>query len=477
MRYAFLIVWIIVCVPALLFAAEMPVDVIIINTSIQTPMLQALSSITKEAVKEAFVDCRQLVPADIESFSGMTGMQSPGDIIGKAHLYGVSLIVYMRVFLVGPVYYCELTFKPLDDTSSFIEETVTVQATIARNIPLKAKREIIKRHKDMLQCTIKTKVDSSSYIIDAGQWHGLDKKVYILRNGRICAVKVVHRYTALVQLDDGYGAGDTLMLPSMVNRTDLLAAIVKTIHENVVYEYSGKQLLKGDNDSKRAIEGCCVVNPFGNILLPGYGAFLATHYLGFTHTDPEWWGVYTGASAVVLQLGLVPVLGTGKVNFFPWVKDHDKTDSQYRLHMYLWATLPVTYTVAFFNQLAYAYQKQRLLPPFFDEKDITAVLISAIVPGGGLFYKGERLLGYGYWIGEFTLGGLLAYNWHNKSRRTLLAGMLIGIKLVELVHAWIATPAYTVYSYELSHNAIPINVGVGSFGNELCFYAHFSKNY
>lgn len=463
--------------PALLFATEMPADVIIINTSIQTPMLQALSSITKEAVKEAFADCRQLVPADVESFSGMTGIQSPGDITGKAHLYGVSLIVYMRVFLVGPVYYCELTFKPLDDTSSFIEETVTVQATIAKNIPLKAKREIIKRHKDMLQCTIKTKVDSSTYIIDAGQWHGLDNKVYVMRNGKKCAVKVVHRYTALVQLDDGYGVGDTLPLPSAVNRNDLLAAIVKRIHENVVYEYSGKQLLKGDSDSKRAIEGCCVVNPFGNILLPGYGAFLATHYLGFTHTEPEWWGVYAGASAVVLQLGLVPVLGGGKVNFFPWVKDHDKTDAQYRLHMYLWATLPVTYTVAFFNQLAYAYQKQRLLPPFFDEKDVTAVLISAIVPGGGLFYKGERLLGYGYWIGEFTLGGLLAYNWQDKSRRTLLAGMLAGIKLVELIHAWIATPAYAVYSYELSHNTVPINVGVGGTGNELCFYAYFSKNY
>ncbi|HOJ27454.1 MAG TPA: hypothetical protein PL059_00105, partial [Spirochaetota bacterium] len=155
------------------YADDMPVDVVIINTSIQTPMIQALSSITQNAVKEAFEECKQLVPADAESFISMTGVQAPGDIIGKAHLYGISLLVYMRVFLVGPVYYCELSFKPLDDKVAFKEETVTVQGTIARNIPLKAKREIIKRHQDVLQCTIKTKIDARTYVVNAGQWHGL----------------------------------------------------------------------------------------------------------------------------------------------------------------------------------------------------------------------------------------------------------------------------------------------------------------
>ena len=459
------------------YADDMPVDVIIVNTSIQTPMIKALSSITEKAVKEAFVECRQLVPSEAESFFNMTGIQSPDDIIGKAHLYGVSLLVYMRVFLVGPVYYCEMAFKPLDSSVTFKEETVTVQATIAQNIPLKAKREIIKRHQDILQCSIKTKVDARIYIIDAGQWHGLTEKTYTLANGKHCAVKVVRRYTALVQLDGDYAVGDMLAMKSTVSRKDLLDAITAKIHDNISYERSGKELLKGDSDSKRAIEACCIVNPFGNILLPGYGAFLATHYMGFTHTEPEWWGVYAGAGAVIVQLGLVPALGKGVVNFFPWVQDHDKTDAQYRLHMYLWATLPLTYTVAFFNQLAYAYEKQRYLPPFFADKDITALLISAIVPGGGLFYKGNRLWGYMYWLSEFSMGGLLAYNWQYKERRILWAGLVTGIKLVELFHAWVATPAYTGYLYELSHNTTPINVGVGGFGTELCFYAYFSKNY
>ncbi len=160
MRNAFLIVCMLLygmlCMKAV-HADDMPVDVIIINTSISTPMIKALSSITQDAVKEAFVECRQLVPADAESFTNMTGIQSPGDVVGKAHLYGVSLLVYMRVFLVGPVYYCELSFKPLDDTVPFKDETVIVQGTIAKNIPLKAKREIIKRHQNVLHCSIKTK--------------------------------------------------------------------------------------------------------------------------------------------------------------------------------------------------------------------------------------------------------------------------------------------------------------------------------
>lgn len=479
MRNAFLIicllpVYAMLCMKAV-YADDMPVDVIIINTSIQTPMIQALSSITQNAVKEAFEECKQLVPADAESFISMTGVQAPGDIIGKAHLYGISLLVYMRVFLVGPVYYCELSFKPLDDKVAFKEETVTVQGTIARNIPLKAKREIIKRHQDVLQCTIKTKIDARTYVVNAGQWHGLTQKTYTLLNGKQCTVNAVHRYTALVQVDGDYTAGDMLALNSTVCKKDLLEAITAKIHENVVFERSGKELLKGDSDSKRAIEACCVVNPFGNILLPGYGAFLATHYLGFTHTEPRWEGVYTGAAVVMMQLGLVPALGKGQVNFFPWIQDRDKTDAQYRLHVYLWATLPVTYTVAFFDQLAYAYERHRYLPPFFADKDVMAVLVSAIVPGGGLFYKGNRLWGYGYWLSEFTLGGVVAYK--QAGNRNILLGILAGIKVVELFHAWLATPAYMVYSYELSHNTTPINVGMSSFGNELCFYTYFSKNY
>ncbi|MEW6525288.1 MAG: hypothetical protein AB1444_01315 [Spirochaetota bacterium] len=479
MRNAFLIVCMLLysmlCIKAV-HADDMPVDVIIINTSIQTPMMKALSSITQDAVKEAFVECRQLVPADAESFINMTGVQSPGDIVGKAHLYGVSLLVYMRVFLVGPVYYCELSFKPLDDTVPFKDETVIVQGTIAKNIPLKAKREIIKRHQNVLHCSIKTKVDAHTYVINVGQWHGLTEKTYTLLTGKQCTVNVVRRYTALVLLDGDYTAGDMLAINSTVCKEELLESVTAKIHENIASQRSGKDLLKGDSDSKRAIEACCVVNPFGNILLPGYGAFLATHYLGFTHTEPQWQGVYTSAAAVIVQLGLVPALGKGKVNFFPWIQDRDKTDAQYRLHMYLWATLPITYTVAFFDQLAYAYEKQRYLPPFFADKDITAVLVSAIVPGGGLFYKGNRLWGYGYWLSECTLGGLLAYDWQGGNQHILL-GMLAGIKLVELFHAWLATPAYTVYSYELSHNTTPINVGMSSFGRELCFYTYFSKNY
>jgi len=174
---------------------------------------------------------------------------------------------------------------------------------------------------------------------------------------------------------------------------------------------------------------------------------------------------------------LVPALGNWDVNFFPWVNGN-KTNAQYRLGIYLWATLPVTYTVAFFNQLSYAYQKQKVLPPFFLHDDVTAFVASAIVPGGGLFYKGYRLWGHAYWLTECTLGGLLTYHWEDGGKRAVFAGALIGIKLIELIHAVLASPAYSVYTYELSNNEnVHVDVGMAPFQNEPCFYAYFFKNY
>ena len=479
MRNAFLIVWCAVysVIGTAAYADDVPIDVVIVNTSVDTPMIKALSSITSEAIKEAFENGRQLVPYDAQTFLQITNTKSADEIVGKAHLYGVSLIVYMQVFLVGPVYTCNLTFKPLEAMSTFKEETITIHSTIPKNIPLKAAKEILKRHSDFLLVTIKQKINTNTYIIDAGQWHGLQQGRYTLTDGAECVVVSVKRYSALVTIHADYNEGQQITLNAGNKFPMIIKRIDAQIHENINQEYSGKKLLKGDSDGKRAIEATCVVNPLGNIVLPGYGAFLSTHYLGFSHSEPDWPGIYVALGAVATQLMLVPSLGNLDVNFFPWVNGN-KTNAQYRLGIYLWATLPVTYTVAFFNQLSYAYQKQKVLPPFFLHDDVTAFVASAIVPGGGLFYKGHRLWGHTYWLTECSLGGLLTYYWEDGGKRAVFAGAFIGIKLIELIHAVIASPVYSMYTYELSNNEnVHVDVGMAPFQNEPCFYAYFFKNY
>nr|HPK43764.1 hypothetical protein [Spirochaetota bacterium] len=63
MRNAFLIVWCVVhsVIGTAAYADDVPIDVVIVNTSVDTPMIKALGSITSEAIKEAFKNGRHLV--------------------------------------------------------------------------------------------------------------------------------------------------------------------------------------------------------------------------------------------------------------------------------------------------------------------------------------------------------------------------------------------------------------------------------
>ncbi len=88
---------------------------------------------------------------------------------------------------------------------------------------------------------------------------------------------------------------------------------------------------------------------------------------------------------------LLPELLAGfKINFFPWKEDSDKTEKMQNLQTFLWFSLPVTFSVAYMDQLAHQFAVTEHVPPFFNDRDNAAAIFSLFLPGGGLYYKGYR---------------------------------------------------------------------------------------
>ena len=253
-----------------------------------------------------------------------------------------------------------------------------------------------------------------------------------------------------------------------------------SIHNLVRRKGTEAMLLENSPGEKRLFEGICIINPGGNLLLPAYGAYLSTHYMGFDNPEPSTPGLVAAAVFTGTQLTLPVVLTGFRANFFPWVHDRDKSDSMNRLHVFLWGTLPVTYTTAFLDQLAYQYHRAEVLPPLFESRDSFAVTLSALFPGGGLFYKGHRLYGWGYYSSEMIAAGILAYQGTGNITGKAALATLGGLKLVEILHAWLVEPSYRVYTLEMEEGKhMPeISMGVYSPGeDETCISCDVTMRY
>jgi hypothetical protein len=157
---------------------------------------------------------------------------------------------------------------------------------------------------------------------------------------------------------------------------------------------------------------------------------------------------------------MLPGMLTGfKTNFFPWVKDSDKTSEMQRLHIFLWASLPLTYSASFYNQLAWQYHSKDLLPPLFIDSDNTAAVISLFVPGGGLFYKGQRGAGFAFYAAEMSLLGYGIYTGESEKRRAAFIG-LAAVKVIDIAAAYFVPPGYRVFRDEISGSAPSFSMGI-----------------
>ena len=152
-----------------------------------------------------------------------------------------------------------------------------------------------------------------------------------------------------------------------------------------------------------------------------------------------------------------------KCNFFPWNQDSDKPDGVRRLHVLLWATIPLNYSVAYLDQLASILDRTSHLPPFFYHRDCAAATLSLFVPGGGLFYKGRRVEGWCYYLGEMALAGYGAHQWERGDRGRYAIAALGALKLVEIAHAFFAEASYRSFRREIDRETESARLDTGLF--------------
>jgi hypothetical protein len=224
------------------------------------------------------------------------------------------------------------------------------------------------------------------------------------------------------------------------------------LEHTIDYKYGlHNTLLKGADVEKKYLEGVCVINPGANACIPGYGAHLATRYLGFQDVSPSIPGIVVTCALFLTHLTLTESMTAFQTNFFPGIKDSDKTWGIYNLQIFLWSTLPVTATIGFLDQLAHQFKATEHLPPYFENRDVAALCMSAFIPGGGLFFKGYRLAGWAYYFAEMALLGYGTYVYDQKNRNNnyMYAFIAVGVvKLAEIFNAYFIKSSYAFYNNE-----------------------------
>ncbi len=375
---------------------------------------------------------------------------------------GAELLCMLDLSAENSLFKLSIKIEPVDDALSGLKRDIIVTARIPANIAARGALEILQMMKsEKLKCRI-TGDRNGVYTVNAGQWHGLVPGIYRTTAGD-AEVFSVDRFSSLVK---GISAkpGDLIEFSLYPDVERQVVKLKREIDENTSRFYGTDSVLnKRMGSAKESILGTCVVNQGASFCLPGYGSFLSLEYMGIEKGEPDFPGVFATAGLTALHFTLPSMMNSFDINFFPWVMDSDKSRGDQRLQYFLWGTLPLTFSVSFYNQLAYQYQRKSLLPPLFDEHDTTAAVVSIFIPGGGMFYKGYRLEGWSFYLAEMSMGGYAAYEWDKTSGKAAAGGLLL-LKAVEVAVSYAVTPSYAVYRNEISSNYPDFSVGINRDG-------------
>jgi hypothetical protein len=363
----------------------------------------------------------------------------------------VDMFVLVSLYQRGRTIFAEMRVTPLKGDLQILQKRIRVRSRIFKNIPLKLGRELAYLHNSLpLRAQVISKYPHQLYRLNIGQWSNIEEgKRYAVDHGYLVIV-ARGRYQSIAEIfGEQRDIGDIVSIPLFPKTGGIIDEIEERISQNAELGYGlSNTLLKGEYPEKRMIEGICIINMGGNVCLPGYGAYLSTHYLGFKDARPDVTGIVLSSSMVALHFAVPEFLTGFRINFFPWESDRDKTGDMQNLQVFLWATVPLTFSVAYMNQLAYQFHKNEILPPFFGDRDAAASAFSLFIPGGGLFYKGYRFGGWCYYFSEMILAGYGVYYYDNGMRGTYALTALGVIKLIELLHAYLIEPSYGFYRLE-----------------------------
>ena len=364
----------------------------------------------------------------------------------------------------GPYYVATLKVVSLGEDYPGVSRVVSLRSAIAANIPLKLSREIALMHEGL---PVKARVienGKNMALCEAGEWHGLQPGRYSSDFGRIRVLKT-SRYRSVVQAGQWPADRDNITIKAFPDYLRVVKDLDEKIDKNIMFQYSvTPESIKGDDPEKRFIKGFCFINTAASLILPGYGSYLASGYVGVKQKDFSITGVVLSVALVFSQLTVTEMMTGFKSNFFPWIRDSDKSLAVQNLHIFCWSTLLTTYSVSFMDQLAFQYEAAKKLPPFFQYRDQAAALFSFLMPGGGLFYKGHRIAGWSFYFSEMILAGFGAYSTGANDHYIYAFSALAAVKLLDIICAYLVKPSYSVYRIEkerqisrvtLSFNILP----------------------
>ncbi len=419
------------------------------------PALGALGIESGAALRDAFDRCGRFLPVEEHqlrwAFRG-AGSTAEDDFYGRAaRLLDVDLYVIVAPSRMGEIYGAAMRVVPRRGDLAHLERVVRFESRIMVNIPLRLAKAAASLHEGLpVSAPVVARLELERYLIGAGQWHGLSAGTFPTRDHGAIEVLVTGRYESVVRIPSAKpGIESKIVIPVYPDVRGQSRRYAARISENTIVRYgAGSTLLKNTDPRKRYIEGACIINPGGNACLPVYGAFLATGYLGFRDPKADAPGLAISGSMLALQLALPSFLTGFSAHFFPWERDGDKTRDMQRLQAVMWATTPLTVSAAYFDQLAVQFSRAGALPPFFEDRDAFAALCSAVVPGGGQFYKGRRLAGWGFFISEMALGACSAYYFDDRGRGRLLLAALGTVKLADIASAFFMRTGYDIYNRE-----------------------------
>ncbi len=423
--------------------------------SIPQPSLQmsALSERSAEAVGEAFHRMGRFMPVDparvrqaLEDLPANAG----DDALQKAaKAMGADLVALITLEMMGTTAYGTVTIIPISKRYMGMRKSASVRSRILMNLPLKLARETARFHRDLpVEARILEKREGLC-LLNAGQWHGLEPGRYRAEGGEPVVIMNVGRYRSLALLPGSLVTAGEIRIVARPPFRAFIRELDDRIEYATYYRYGLQTAGVGTPDPEKGlVDGVCVINPGANILLPGYGTYLAATRLGFKKPAPSIPGVVF-STALVLTHFLLPEAMTGfKINFFPGVMDRDKTVAMNRLQIFLWSTLPVTVSAAYMDQMTHLCKTNDALPPFFMKRNETALALSVVIPGGGLYYKGHRLTGWGFYLTEMSLAAFCVYGMDNR-KHLAYGGIALGaVKLIELAAAFFAPTSYEIHRIE-----------------------------
>ncbi len=438
-----------------LFSAELPLirgDIAVFSIPGASPQLNAVMLESERSIYTTLSELGRMLPVEpgrLRDYTAANGAVTGTESAAKAaSALGLKAYILITVRPYGAAVIGDMKFVPVEKTLQQLGRTVSFKTRILSNVPLRFALETVHLHEGLPVIADIISASEGTLTVKAGQWHGITEGSYSAA-ARPFNVISAGRYHSVITGLPGAVAAGRISIDIYPDTKNAIEEIGRRIQRNINSQFGPEStLLKNSDSEKRFVESICIINPGANICLPGYGSFLASGYLGFKNKKADVPGVLFSTALITGQLAALPAASGFSMNFFPWIQDSDKSDRQKDLHVFLWSTLPLTITAAYFDQLAVLYRNNDTLPPFYLYRDETALALSLIFPGTGLMYKGKRTAGWAYYLTEMALAGTAVYNRGSGNIPLFSIGALAAVKIAELVHAYSGDADYKIHTYE-----------------------------